>query len=144
MSLDKMAYYQTPDSKLHFIENASFEYLLPDDAVAIADEQAATIINPPETAEQTIKRLEAALDRHLDEVANSYRYESIRTMVTYATSEHEIFGPEGRAAVAFRDAVYAYGIQKIADCTREIDPDPIPTEAELIAGLPAFETFLQP
>lgn len=95
-----------------------------------------------ETAEQTIKRLEKVLDDHLDAVANQYRYESIRTMVTYATSEHVTFGPEGRAAVKYRDAVYAYGIEKIAACTREVDPDPIPTEAELIAGLPAFTDYI--
>ena len=93
---------------------------------------------------KTIATLEAALDRHLDAVANSYRYESIRTMVTYATSDHASFGPEGRAAVAFRDAVYSYGIAKIEACTREVDPEPIPTEAQLIAGCPVFETFLQP
>jgi hypothetical protein len=39
-----------------------------------------------ETASQIMARLEKAIDRHLDAVANSYRYESIRTMVTYATS----------------------------------------------------------
>jgi len=96
----------------------------------------------PETAEQTIARLEKALDNHLDAVANSYRYESIRTMVTYATSDHPTFGPEGRAAVAFRDAVYNFGIEKIAACTREVDPEPIPTEAELIAELPYFTDYI--
>jgi len=107
------------------------------------DGQSVTIQPEQETAEQVIARLERALDRHLDEVANSYRYESIRTMVTYATSEHPTFGPEGRAAVKFRDAVYAYGIQKIADCTREVDPDPIPTEADLIAGLPPITDYFE-
>jgi hypothetical protein len=94
-----------------------------------------------ETAEQIIARLEGALDRHLDAVANEYRYESIRTMVTYATSEHPIFGNEGRAAVAFRDAVYAYGIQCITDVNAELRT--IPTEAELIAELPPFTDFLE-
>jgi hypothetical protein len=98
-------------------------------------------VSAPETAEQVIARLEAALDRHLDTVANSYRYESIRTMVTYATSEHPTFGLEGRAAVKFRDAVYAYGIQVIADVQAEIRT--IPTEAELIAELPQITDFIQ-
>jgi hypothetical protein len=97
----------------------------------------------PEAPEQVIARLEKALDQHLDAVANSYRYESIRTMVTYATSDHPTFGPEGRAAVAFRDAVYSYGIEKIAACTREVDPDPIPTEEQLISDCPVFEDYLQ-
>jgi hypothetical protein len=94
-----------------------------------------------EPAEQIIARLEGALDRHLDAVANQYRYESIRTMVTYATSEHPTFGNEGRAAVKYRDAVYAYGIQCISDVQAELRP--IPTEAELIAELPPFTDFLE-
>ncbi len=94
-----------------------------------------------ETAEQTIARLEGALDKQLDEVAKEYRYESIRTMVTYATSEHPDFGKEGRAAVAYRDAVYAYGIQFIADVQNGLRD--IPTEAELIDELPPFTDFLQ-
>jgi hypothetical protein len=94
----------------------------------------------PETAEQIIARLEGALDSHLDAVANEYRYESIRTMVTYATSEHPVFGAEGRAAVAYRDAVYAYGIQCITDVNAGLRT--IPTEAELIAELPPFADFL--
>jgi hypothetical protein len=97
-----------------------------------------------EPAEQIIARLEGALDRHLDEVAKDYRYESIRTMVTYATSEHPIFGREGRAAVKYRDYVYNFGIEKIYACTREVDPEPIPTEAELLEDLPPFEDFLEP
>lgn len=94
----------------------------------------------PESAEEVITRLEGALDKHLDAVAKSYRYESIRTMVTYATSEHPVFGNEGKAAVAFRDAVYAYGIQCISDVQNELRE--IPTEAELIAELPLFTEFL--
>jgi hypothetical protein len=103
------------------------------------DEDSAELTT--ETPEQIIARLEGALDRHLDAVANEYRYESIRTMVTYATSEHPTFGNEGRAAVAYRDAVYAYGIQCISDVQAELRP--IPTEAELIAELPPFADFLE-
>jgi hypothetical protein len=94
-----------------------------------------------ETANQVIARLEAVLDAHLDQVANSYRYESIRTMVTYASSEHPTFGAEGRAAVKFRDAVYAHGIQVIADVQAEIRE--IPTESELISELPLITDFIE-
>lgn len=90
---------------------------------------------------QTATTLEAAIDRHLDAVANSYRYESIRTMVTYATSAHPTFGPEGRAAVKFRDAVYAYGIQVMADVQAGIRD--IPTEQELLAGAPLISDFFE-
>jgi hypothetical protein len=95
---------------------------------------------PSENPEQIIARLEGSLDLHLDTVAKEYRYESIRTMVTYATSEHPDFGKEGRAAVAYRDAVYAYGIQCISDVMAQLRT--IPTEAELIDELPPFSDFL--
>ena len=94
-----------------------------------------------ETAEQTIKRLEKVLDDKIDAVAREHRYESIRTMVTYATSDHPQFGPEGRAAVKFRDAVYAYGIQVIADVQAGLRP--IPTEEELLAGVPLITDYFQ-
>jgi hypothetical protein len=107
------------------------------------DGTAVTVQPIEETPEQIIARLERAIDNHLDTVAQSYRYESIRTMVTYATSEHPKFGPEGRAAVRFRDAVYGYGYDKIEACTREVDPDPIPTEAELLTKLPSIQDFFE-
>jgi hypothetical protein len=97
----------------------------------------------PEAPEEVIARLESAIDQHLDLVARSYRYESIRTMVTYATSEHPKFGHEGRAAVKWRDECYAFGIAKIEACTREDDPEPVPTEEELIASLPIIEDFFE-
>jgi hypothetical protein len=108
------------------------------------EHEDAPVVIVPETPEQIIGRLEGALDRKLDEVAKEYRYESIRTMVTYAASEHPIFGREGRAAVKYRDFVYNFGIEKIYACTREVDPEPIPTEVELLDGLPPFEDFLEP
>ena len=97
-----------------------------------------------ETSEQTIKRLEGALDRHLDAVANSYRYTDIARMAGYAGDPDPQFDREGTAAKNWRSAVYRQGINKIIACTREVDPDPIPTEEELIASMPIFETFLQP
>lgn len=137
-----MPHYKSPDNKVHWLESAEHENLLPTGSVQITDEEAEELnAPPPETAEQIIARLEAALDRHLDAVANSYRYESIRTMVTYATSDHPSFGAEGRAAVKFRDAVYAYGIQVIEDVQADIRE--IPTEAELIAELPPITDFFE-
>ena len=103
------------------------------------DGQVVTVQPEAQTAEQTIARLEKVLDDHLDAVAHSYRYESIRTMVTYATSDHQTFGTEGRAAVKFRDAVYAYGIQVIADVQAGLRP--IPTEEELLDGVPLITAY---
>jgi hypothetical protein len=138
-----MTLYITPDNKLHDDAGGIARTLpsWPQDAREATQEEIEAIQNPPESSEQIIARLEGALDRHLDAVANEYRYESIRTMVTYATSEHSTFGAEGRAAVNYRDAVYAYGIQCISDVQAESRP--IPTEAELIAELPPFTDFLE-
>lgn len=94
----------------------------------------------PETPEQAAIRLEFALDAHIDSVAKSYKYESIRTMVTYASSTHPTFGSEGRAAVKFRDACYDKAIKIQADVQDGLRP--IPSEAELIAEMPTFESFL--
>ena len=137
-----MPYYKSTDNKVHWLDSPSYEYVLPAGSVQITDEEAEELnAPPPETAEQIIARLESALDRHLDEVANSYRYESIRTMVTYATSTHPTFGAEGRAAVKFRDAVYAYGIQVSEDVQAGLRP--IPTEEELLAGVPLITSYFQ-
>jgi hypothetical protein len=95
----------------------------------------------PETPEQAAERLELALDGHIDSVAKSYRYTSIHTMVTYATSEHPTFGAEGKAAVLFRDACYAKAIE-IQDAVQAGQRD-IPTEAELIAEMPLITNFLE-
>jgi hypothetical protein len=106
----------------------------------VTEHPDAPVENVPETPEKIAARLESSLDRHLDAVANSYRYESIRTMVTYATSDHQTFGKEGKAAVKFRDAVYAHGIQVIADVEAGIRQ--IPKEEELIAELPKLSDFI--
>jgi hypothetical protein len=135
-----MEFDNEPAAQAHCDVHGGFVYQGTYSVDLYVDGETVTVQPEPETADQVIARLEAALDRHLDAVANSYRYESIRTMVTYATSDHPTFGPEGRAAVKFRDAVYAYGIQVIADV--EAGNRPIPTEAELIAELPSFESFL--
>jgi len=142
--ITKFAEFDTPEAaQSHCDLYGGFPYEGSYSPALYVEGQTVTVQQEQETAEQVIARLERALDRHLDAVANSYRYESIRTMVTYATSEHPTFGPEGRAAVKFRDAVYAHGIQKIADCTREVDPDPIPTVEELIAGLPPITDYFE-
>jgi len=93
-----------------------------------------------ETPEQTTKRLELVLDNYLDEVAKSYGYESIKTMVTYPTSTNPKFAAEGQAAIEFRDAVYTKGIELIADV--QADKISIPTESELLALMPKFTDFL--
>ena len=90
-----------------------------------------------ESTEQIIARLEFALDKHLDQVANSYRYDSIRTMVTYDGDPNPKFDYEGKAAKAWRSACYTRSIEIINEVQSE--QRPIPTEAELIALMPEIE-----
>ena len=116
----------------------------PDDATTEWVYENGTVNAPvvqPETPEQTVARLESALDRHLDSVANSYRYESIRTMVSYENDPNPQFHNEGQAAKRWRSAVYAYGIQVITDVQN--GQREIPTEQELIAELPIITDFIQ-
>jgi hypothetical protein len=136
-----MPYYKDPHNKVHHLDSEQYENLLPAGSVRVTDEEAAELLKPPpESPEQAAKRLELALDAHIDSVAQSYRYDSIRTMVTYATSDNSQFGAEGRAAVKFRDACYVKAIE-IQDAVQAGQRD-IPTQAELIAEMPSFESFL--
>ena len=66
-----------------------------------------------ETSEQIIARLESTVDKYLDEQAKLFRYDSIKTMVTYESDPYPKFKSEGIGAVAFRSAVYVFGVQLI-------------------------------
>jgi hypothetical protein len=86
---------------------------------AIVDEWNA---NLSETPEEIIARLESALDRHLDAVA-----------------ENPVWDSEARAFKLFRSRFWkaAIAIENQAK-NGEI---PIPTESELIEALPKFDDF---
>lgn len=93
-----------------------------------------------ETQEQIIARLEGAIDRYLDAQAQSFRYESIRTMVTYENDHNPKFNAEGVGAKVFRSAVYTLGgslIDEVQSGLREV-----PTEAELLALMPKLDDFV--
>lgn len=113
-------------------------------AVAAWDARDYEIKNPPppppETPEQVIARLERALDTYLDEQARSYRYESIRTMVTYDGDPYPKFDTEGKGAKAFRSNCYTRGIQVLGEV--QAGTRPTPTEAELIALMPTLASFI--
>ena len=95
---------------------------------------------PPETNEQIITRLEGAIDRYLDEQAQSFRYESIRTMVTYENDPNPKFNAEGVGAKAFRSAVYTLGVSLIDEVQSGLRE--VPTEEELLALMPKLEDFV--
>ncbi len=133
-----MSYFKDTNNNLHFLDDVSFIHLLPEGSVEITDEEAEELRKPPpETPEQTIARLEATLDRYLDSVANSYRYESIRTMATYDGDPNPKFDAEGKAAKAWRSACYTRSVEIIDEVLsgqREV-----PSEDELIALMPKID-----
>lgn len=94
----------------------------------------------PELPEQTVARLERALDAYIDSQAYAYRYESIRTMVTYENDPNPKFNAEGKGAKAFRSACYTLSIQIVGEVPQGLRP--IPTEEELIALMPTLSSFI--
>lgn len=58
-----MPYFKDTDSKVHFLEDASFAHLLPKGCVEITEAEAIELQKPPpETPEQIVERLKAELD----------------------------------------------------------------------------------
>ena len=95
---------------------------------------------PSETAEQIIARLESAIDSYLDNEAKSFRYESIRTMVTYENDPNPKFNAEGVGAKVFRSAVYTLGVSLIGEVQSGLRE--VPTEEELLTLMPKLVDFV--
>lgn len=102
--------------------------------------QAVTLQLQQESSEEIIARLERTIDRYLDAQAQSFRYESIRTMVTYENDPNPKFNAEGVGAKAFRSAVYTLGVSLIDEVQSGLRE--VPTEAELLALIPKLEDFI--
>lgn len=136
-----MTLYITPENKLHD-DAEGFALTLPSwpqDARIATQEEIDAILNPPETPEQTLARLESSIDHYLDEQANLYRYESIRTMVTYAGDPNSQFNAEGVGALEFRSRCYTLALMIINEVNQG---RPVPTESELIAEMPLLSDFI--
>lgn len=110
--------------------------LITGEAIELPDND---IIKTPETPEQTIVRLEAYLDTYIDQQAQSYRYESIRTMVTYVGDPNSQFNAEGVGALEFRSRCYTIALMIISEVNQG---SPVPTEEGLIAEMPKLVDFV--
>lgn len=93
--------------------------------------------DPPVSPAHIQQQLTSAVRLHLDEIAHQRNYDSIITAVSYSTSPHPKYGPEGIAARDWRDEVWDTCYQILADCQE--GKRTIPTKEELIEGLPPME-----
>lgn len=103
--------------------------------VTLTPEEEAAQFPAPSPAEIQ-SALTVAVQRHLDATAKTRGYDGILSLASYATSTNPTFALEGQAGVAWRDAVWAYCYQALADVTNGLRQ--VPTEAELLAELPAM------
>lgn len=137
-----MKYYKDINNQVYAFEvDGSQDDFIKPNLVLMTEQEVDEFLNAPETPEHTITRLEFALDRHIDAVANSYRYESIRTMVSYVGDPNPKFNAEGTGAFNWRSACYTLGIEimeEVMNGQREI-----PTEQELIDLMPSIEQYIE-
>ena len=90
-----------------------------------------------ETAQQAFARLQAVVQKRLDEWARQRGYESILSLCTYATSTVPRFQIEGQRGVEVRDTCWQFGYSLLAKV--EAGQAPIPSEDELLQMLPPME-----
>jgi len=88
---------------------------------------------PPDPA-PTIDDYKAAVQSHLDAAAQSRLYTDGNSLATYTASTNPTWAAEAQAFIAWRDDVWAqvYGMWASP-------PDPVPSPAEVVAGLPVIE-----
>lgn len=106
------------------------------DAVAGVYGPIAAYVAPVPTQDEIIGSLTAAVQKHLDDTARTRNYDGILSLCSYASSADTKFGPEGRAGVAWRDAVWASCYSILGDVRAGLRL--APTEADLLAALPAM------
>lgn len=115
-------------------DNRHYDNWTPEDAIAAGVPQE---VIDQAIAEAQLAGFTADVQRHLDTTARARGYDGILSLCSYAASDQLRFGAEGKAGVAWRDAVWA-ACYEIVDAVRA-GQRPVPTLAELIAELPAID-----
>jgi hypothetical protein len=126
---------------------------IPKAAVQISDEDYQCFINErgkwlwkggkrvaapvePVPPELVIGQLAGVVRKHLNTIARERGYDDMLSLCSYATSTNEVFAAEGRAGVAWRDAVWA----KFNEISTALlaDPKTAPTPKDLLGMMPSI------
>lgn len=118
--------YQTPEG-VRVIDAAD---VAPDGWVALPG------VSIPPDPQAVFLQMQGAVQRHMDATAKQRGYDGILSLCTYATSSNPKFQAEGQTGVLWRDQCWQYGYDLLAAV--QAGERPVPTEAEVIAGLPAM------
>lgn len=101
-------------------------------------ENGSLTLLPPTAIDPMLimRSLTDAVQAHLDATARERGYDGILSLASYAASTHPPFSAEGRAGLDWRDAVWGYCYQVLADV--QAGNRAVPSADELIAELPAM------
>lgn len=126
-------HFRAPDNSIHYLDDPAFLSLLPAGSVAITEEQVAAARAP--SPDEMLAMFTAAIQQHIDAVAQAWGYDNIYTAATYA-EEPAVpkFQREAKALRAWRSEVWAACAQGLADV--EAGRIPWPEPAALLAWLP--------
>lgn len=128
---DRIVLYNPP------VYDPEIEDLVLTEPVTTEEVICAVVPKPREVTDPIWQaRKSDVIQRHLDATAQAYGYTNIFTATTYATSASPRFGPEGVAFRDWRDQVWLYGYQLIADVKADLRT--MPTDSELVQELPVF------
>jgi hypothetical protein len=106
------------------------------DVISIEETQPKTV----ETGEQTISRLDNAIESHIQTIVKAMGYNNLERMAVYLSSTNPTWAAEAAAAPKWVTALWEKALVIQADV--EADKRPIPSEIELIAEMPLFKDFL--